>query len=87
MWIIPSNHPMYSAFAPACVASKEDLNALSEILPSQLMGNRSLRHFQPGKSYQHEWEEPRTIEPGVGCTVNGYNFRNDLLRMYGNGVV
>jgi hypothetical protein len=23
----------------------------------------------------------------LGCTINGYNFRNDLLRMYGNGVV
>jgi DNA (cytosine-5)-methyltransferase 1 len=37
--------------------------------------------------YQHEWEAPRTVKPGLGCTVNGYNFRNDLLRMYGNGVV
>ena len=41
----------------------------------------------PQGSYQHEWEEPRTVEPGVGCTVNGYNFRNDLLRAYGNSVV
>lgn len=32
MWIIPSNHPLYSAFAPELVASKEDLNALSEKL-------------------------------------------------------
>lgn len=37
--------------------------------------------------HQHPWEEPRTVEPGVGCTVDGYNFRTDLLRMYGNGVV
>lgn len=36
---------------------------------------------------QYEWEEPRTIESGLGCTVDGYNFRTDLLRMYGNGVV
>ena len=36
---------------------------------------------------QHEWEEPRTVKSGLGCTVNGYNARNDLLRMYGNGVV
>jgi site-specific DNA-cytosine methylase len=41
---------------------------------------------EPGPN-QHEWEAPRTVEPGVGCTVNGYNFRTDLLRMYGNGVV
>ncbi len=36
---------------------------------------------------QFEWEEPRTVEPGMGCTVNGYNFRTELLRQYGNGVV
>lgn len=40
----------------------------------------------PG-NYQYPWEPPRTIEPGMGCTVDGYNFREDLLRMYGNGVV
>jgi len=37
--------------------------------------------------YQHDWEHPRVIESGVGCTVDGYNFREDLLRMLGNGVV
>ena len=37
--------------------------------------------------YQQPWEAPRTIESGMGSTVNGYNFREDLLRMYGNGVV
>lgn len=36
---------------------------------------------------QFEWEEPRAVKPGLGCTVDGYNFRKDLLRMYGNGVV
>lgn len=36
---------------------------------------------------QYDWEEPRLIKSGMGCTVNGYNFRTDLLRMYGNGVV
>lgn len=36
---------------------------------------------------QHEWESPRAIESGMGCTVDGYNFRRDLLRMLGNGVV
>lgn len=41
---------------------------------------------RPGQQ-QHEWEEPRTIKPGMGCTVNGYNFRTELLRQYGNGVV
>lgn len=41
----------------------------------------------PQGSYQHEWEEPRTVKPGLGCTIDGYNFRTDLLRMFGNGVV
>jgi site-specific DNA-cytosine methylase len=36
---------------------------------------------------QYKWEESRTIESSMGCTVNGYNFREDLLRAYGNGVV
>lgn len=36
---------------------------------------------------QYEWEEPRTIESGMGCTVNGYNFREDFLRALGNSVV
>jgi DNA (cytosine-5)-methyltransferase 1 len=36
---------------------------------------------------QLEWEHQRTVEPGLGCTVNGYNFREDLLRLLGNGVV
>ena len=37
MWIIPSNHPLYSAFAPAYSGSKEDLKELSELSASQLM--------------------------------------------------
>lgn len=36
---------------------------------------------------QYEWEEPRTVESGVGCTINGYNFREDLIRAFGNAVV
>ncbi len=36
---------------------------------------------------QRQWEEPRAIESGVGCSVDGNNFRTDLLRMYGNGVL
>lgn len=47
---------------------------------------RSLWPARPGEE-QYEWEAPRVIESGVGCTVDGYNFREDLLRMYGNGVV
>lgn len=56
-------------------------------------GNASQKWPAPPGPYQHEWEEPRTLrrskvaKPGVGCTIDGYNFREDLLRMFGNGVV
>lgn len=40
---------------------------------------------RPGES-QHEWEAPR-LESSLGYTINGYNFREDLLRMAGNAVV
>ncbi len=40
---------------------------------------------RPGQE-QYEWEHPRT-ESKMGFTVNGYNYREDLLRMAGNGVV
>lgn len=37
--------------------------------------------------FQYDWEEKRTVEPGLGCTINGYNHREDLLRALGNSVV
>lgn len=40
-----------------------------------------------GGSFQYEHEEPRTVKSGMGITINGYNFREDLLRAAGNGVV
>jgi DNA (cytosine-5)-methyltransferase 1 len=40
---------------------------------------------RPGEA-QFEWEEPR-LESSVGFSVNGYNYREDLLRMAGNAVV
>ena len=40
----------------------------------------------PPGNFQYEWEAPRLI-PSMGCTVNGYSFREDLLRILGNGVV
>lgn len=40
---------------------------------------------KPGED-QYEWEQPRT-ESKLGYTVNGYNYREDLLRMAGNSVV
>ena len=41
---------------------------------------------RPGQP-QHEWEEPRTVEPGMGRTVDGFASRVDELRLLGNGVV
>jgi site-specific DNA-cytosine methylase len=41
---------------------------------------------RPGEQ-QFEWEEPRTIKPGLGVTIRRYNFRKDLLRALGNSVV
>lgn len=44
--------------------------------------------FPMGQGYeQYEWEEPREVKPGLGCTIDGYNFREDLLRALGNSVV
>jgi site-specific DNA-cytosine methylase len=54
----------------------------------------------PGQP-QYGWESPRTLkkgkrgkrgtrpatQSGMGCRINGYDFRADLLRMYGNSVV
>jgi len=37
--------------------------------------------------YQHEWEEPRTVESSVEYSINGYNFTEDLHRAIGNSVV
>ena len=41
---------------------------------------------RPGEQ-QYEWEEPRVAKSGMGITIDGYNFREDLLRGAGNGVV
>jgi site-specific DNA-cytosine methylase len=36
---------------------------------------------------QFPWEEPRAIVGSLGFKVDGYNFREDFLRMLGNSVV
>lgn len=36
---------------------------------------------------QYPGEPPRVVESSMGFTVNGYDFRNDLLRLAGNAVV
>jgi len=40
---------------------------------------------RPGQK-QFEWEEPRTLESGLGSTVDGTSSRLDELRLLGNGV-
>lgn len=52
----------------------------------QFNENGSQWPARPGEP-QFEWEEKRTTKSGMGCSANGYNFRTELLRMYGNGVV
>ena len=41
---------------------------------------------RPGQE-QYDWEEPRTVESGMGRTVDGFRSRVDELRLLGNGVV
>lgn len=41
---------------------------------------------RPGIS-QQAWESPRTFESRLGCSIDGYNYREDLLRAFGNAVV
>ncbi len=41
---------------------------------------------RPGQE-QYDWEEPRTVESGMGRTVDGVASRVDELRLLGNGVV
>ncbi len=48
-------------------------------------GRRKRWPARPGQE-QYDWEAARLIS-NMGCTINGYNFREDLLRMEGNGVV
>lgn len=47
------------------------------------------RPARPGQQ-QYEWEATRTIsketEPDLGLSINGYNYREDLLRAIGNSV-
>lgn len=51
-------------------------------------GETRRNEWPAGQGYfQYDWEEPRTIESSLGCTIDGYNFREDLLRALGNSVV
>jgi DNA (cytosine-5)-methyltransferase 1 len=51
-------------------------------------GGTGYTSFPMGQGYeQYEWEHLREVEPSLGCTIDGYNFREDLLRALGNSVV
>lgn len=49
-------------------------------------GSQGCFPARPGQ-YQYDWEHPRVVKPSLGITIDGYNFREDLLRGAGNGVV
>lgn len=59
--------------------------AWKEQPPPERSGNTGFP-ARPGEQ-QYHWEAPRVIESGLGCSIDGYNFREDLLRGLGNGVV
>lgn len=59
--------------------------ALQEQPPIERSGNACFPAGPGGGQYP--WEAPRVIESGLGCSIDGYNFREDLLRGLGNGVV
>lgn len=58
-------------------------------LPSSAFEETDYLHHWPARpgQQQHDYEEPRVIESGLCGTINGYRFREDLLRGLGNGVV
>jgi hypothetical protein len=53
MWIIPSSHPLYSAFAQECVASKEELKEISGPLDQSLMWKSSRLSL---KTWSGKWK-------------------------------
>ncbi len=55
--------------------------------PPRFFNQAGIKWPAPPGAPQHAWEAPRVAESGLGCTVDGYNFRADILRMLGNGVV
>lgn len=56
----------------------------AEALPGR--NSRGDRWPAPPGQHQYPWEAPR-LESSMGYAINGYNFREDLLRMAGNAVV
>lgn len=78
------------SFEEKWIGSLEDTHASRLAMQENGEGQKipvTSGHILPKVSEQYKWEEPRTTKPGMGCTVNGYNFREDILRGEGNGVV
>lgn len=69
---------------PYCSSAEYKISTGGAIIA---ISNESNKWPSRAGEQQYYWEEPRTVKSGVGCTVNGYNFREDLLRGLGNGVV
>lgn len=63
--------------------TKQRQKGFSEIINHSSLGSQWVA--APDKK-QYEWEAPRLI-PSMVSTFHGYNFREDLLRAYGNSVV
>lgn len=68
-------------------ASCSGISESSKKFTSKLINKNGDKWVARPGELQYNWEEPRTIKSGMGCTINGYDFRIDLLRALGNGVV
>lgn len=77
------NHQRCAELTIAAIATKQ--NGRGEFTGSTIE-TKTQWPAAPGQ-LQYQWEHPQTTKPGMGCTVNGYNFREDILRLLGNGVV
>ncbi|WP_421977110.1 DNA cytosine methyltransferase [Roseivirga seohaensis] len=85
-WPARPGQPQHHWEAPRAVGN---ITRLPTTLRSMWSNSRAVFAKMLGEEI---WEETdhyikAAVEPGMGCTINGYNFREDLLRMYGNAVV
>lgn len=63
MWIVPSNHPLYSAFAPEYLVSKEDLNEQSAHFGKSLMWRSKLLLLP---IWLRKWKQVYWLQPLFG---------------------
>jgi len=88
-----STPPEYGAMADTTIVGVEGCRAGGQQEPHAHVGSELFMRGSSGTRWpagrgeqQYAWEPPR-IESRLGCVFNGYNFREDLLRAYGNSVV